>query len=198
MKKTVIIVIPVLVFVGLFLAFKSTPVSQWTLDSAHARLGFTATHMLVSDVDGMFKKFDVKLTTEKKDFSDAQVTMTAVVASIDTDNEKRDADLKSPSYFNALKYPLITFESRSFIKVDDSNYRVTGDMTIHGITKTVVLNALCKMGTNPNNKNEIAGFKVTGTLKRLDFGVGESTPAAIISNEIALLSNVELGRKPLP
>jgi polyisoprenoid-binding protein YceI len=103
--------------------------------------------------------------------------------------------LKSPDFFDAAKYPQITFKSKTFKKVDDSNYKVTGDLTMHGVTKNVELDALCRMGTNPMNKKEIAGFKITGKINRTDFGVGASTPNAMIGDEVSIVANVELSKK---
>jgi polyisoprenoid-binding protein YceI len=195
MQKISIIITTLLV--GLFFAFKTSEKAEWMLDKSHAKLGFTVSHLMVSDVEGWFKDFDAKITTDKEDFSDAIVTMTAKVNSINTDNEKRDEDLKSASYFDATKYPTLVFKSKTFKKIDSQNYLVTGDLTIHGVTRTVELNALCKMGTNPMSKKPIAGFKVTGKIKRLDFGVGAGTAEAIIGNDIDIFANVEFSKNQL-
>jgi polyisoprenoid-binding protein YceI len=195
MKKSSMNLLTVLAFTSLLFSFKTAAKSEWALDKPHAKLGFTVGHLMVSDVEGWFKDFDAKITSEKEDFSDALVTLTAQTSSINTDNEKRDADLKSSSYFDVAKYPLMTFKSKTFKKTDDKNYKVTGDLTIHGITKTVELNALCRMGTNPMSKKTIAGFKVTGTIKRLDFGIGASTPTAMIGDEVTLVANVEFDKE---
>ncbi len=104
---------------------------------------------MVSDVEGWFKTFDAKVTSSKDDFSDAIAEMTADVNSINTDNEERDKHLKSPHFFDAVKYPVITFISKTFKKVDDKNYKVTGDLTTHGITKTVELDAVCRLAQIP-------------------------------------------------
>src|SRR4051812_16957954 len=84
----------------------------WTVDKAHAKLGFTITHMMVSDVDGMFKTFDATLISGKPDFSDASFNVTAQANSIFTDNDKRDAHLKSADFFDAEKNPTVTFVSK--------------------------------------------------------------------------------------
>ena len=111
-----------------------------------------------------------------KDFTDAVVVMSADVNSINTESEARDKHLKSADFFDAAKYPVITFKSKTFTKVNDTSYKVTGDLTMHGITKTIELDAICRMGTNPTNKKEVAGFKITGKVKRNDFGIGSSMP----------------------
>jgi polyisoprenoid-binding protein YceI len=189
MKK--IATITIVAVMAILFAFKSVENATWSLDKAHAKLGFTVTHLMVSDVEGWFKTFDAKVTSSKEDFSDAVAEMTADINSINTENEMRDKDLKSPSYFDAVKYPFITFKSKTFIKVDDKNYKVTGDLTMHGITKTVELNAICRLGTNPKSKQTIAGFKITGMIKRSDFGIGKSMPSEMVGDDISILANAE-------
>ena len=177
-----------------FLAFKPIENSTWALDKAHAKLGFTVTHMMVSEVEGFFKKFDATVTSTKEDFSDAVVDMSAEVASINTDNEQRDTHLKSPDFFDAAKFPTITFKSKSFKKVRDNMYKVTGDLTMHGVTKSVELDAFARTGTNPMSKKTVAGFKITGKIKRAEFGLGASMPEAMLSDEIAIVANAEFGK----
>lgn len=189
MKK--ITTISILAVAALFFAFKTTDNATWSLDKAHGKLGFTITHLMVSDVEGWFKTFDAKITTSKDDFSDAVVEMTADVNSINTDNDMRDKHLKSADFFDVAKYPVITFKSKTFKKGIDKNYKVTGDLTMHGITKTVVLDAICKIGTNPSSKQTIAGFKITGVVKRSDFGIGTSMAASTISDEVSITANAE-------
>ncbi len=179
----------------LFFSFKAIDPSTWTLDKNHAKLGFSITHMMVSDVEGSFKTFDAKITGAKDDFSDAVVEMTADVNSITTDNEKRDAHLKSDAFFDAAKFPTLSFKSKSFKKVDGNNYKVTGDLTMHGVTKPVELTAVCRMGMNPMSKKAVAGFKISGTIKRTDFGVGASMGAAMLSDEVTLMANAEFGKE---
>jgi polyisoprenoid-binding protein YceI len=189
MKKISSILI--LVASVLLFGFVSSDNTSWTVDKAHAKLGFTVTHMLVSDVEGWFKSFDAKITSSKDDFSDAIAEMTADVSSINTENDQRDGHLKSPDFFDAVKYPKITFKSTSFTKVDDKSYKVIGDLTMHGVTKSIELVAVCRMGTNPVNKKSIAGFKITGQIKRSDFGIGSTMLSSIVSEEVTLIANAE-------
>ena len=165
---------------------------NWTLDKAHSNLGFTVTHMMLSEVDGKFKTFDVKMTSSKDDFTDAQIELTADVSSINTDQERRDTHLKSPDFFDATKYPTLAFKSKSVTKVSGNKYKVAGDLTMHGVTKPVVLDAVLKGPvTNPQNKKTLAGFTVTGEVKRGDFTLG-SAPAAVVSDEITIRASGEL------
>ena len=166
----------------------------WTLDKAHAKLGFTITHLMVSDVEGTFKTFDITLTSSKEDFSDAVVTLTADINSINTDNDKRDAHLKSPDFFDAAKFPSLTFKSKSFAKVSGKNYKLTGDLTMHGVTKTVTLDVVYN-GTiiHPMTKKPVAGFKISGTIKRSDFGVGGAM-TGVLSDEVTIIGNAEFDK----
>jgi polyisoprenoid-binding protein YceI len=146
--------------------------------------------MLVSEVEGSFNSFDAKITSSTDDFSDAVIELSADVATINTNNEGRDKHLKSADYFDAEKFNTLSFKSKTFTKVEGKKYKLTGDLTLHGITKTVTLDVVFN-GTaiHPYNKKTIAGFKVTGTFKRSDFGVG--TPSPALSDEVEIKANTE-------
>lgn len=164
----------------------------WTSDKAHANLKFTITHLMVNDVEGSFKNFESKITGTKDDFSDAVVEMSADVASINTDNEQRDTHLKGADFFDAEKFPKLTFKSVTFKKVEDKKYKIVGNLTMHGVTRSVTLEATLKgPAEHPMSKKQVAGFKVTGTIKRSDFGLGTSFPSTMLSDEVAISSNAE-------
>jgi polyisoprenoid-binding protein YceI len=168
---------------------------NWNADKNHSKLGFEVTHLLVTDVDGYFKSFDIALTSSKDDFTDAVVTVTADISSINTDNDYRDNDLKSDKYFDAAKFPTLNFKSTSMQKIDAKNYKLSGNLTLHGVTKPVVLNlTLNGSGINPMNKKPVAGFKIKGTIKRTDFGIGSATPSAIVSDDVDIIANVEVDK----
>ena len=191
-KNTMILLLAVM---ALMLSSGTNKKGVWTLDKNHAKLGFTITHLSVSDVDGAFKSFDAKINAPGDDFTDAVVEMTADVSSIDTDNENRDKHLKSADFFDAEKYPKITFKSKTFKKVKENTYKVSGDLTMHGVTKPVELDAVCRMGKNPQNQKDIAGFKITGVLNRKDFGISSSSPNAMLSDEVILTANAEFSQE---
>ena len=164
----------------------------WTADKAHSKLGFSITHLMVSDVEGSFKNFTSTITSAKADFSDAVIELTADVNSVNTEDDKRDGHLKSADFFDAAKYPALTFKSTSVKKVSANKYKVGGLLTLHGVTKPVVLDATLRgTTTNPQSQKTIAGFKVTGTIKRADYALGTKYPAAMLSDEIALVANTE-------
>lgn len=185
MKKLILIC-------GTVLFTCSAAIAQtWTLDKAHAKLGFAITHMKISEVEGSFKKFDVTVKSSKADFTDAVIELNADVNSINTDNEMRDEHIKKPDYFDAAQYPTLTFKSTMIKKLSGKNYAVYGLLTLHGISKSVVLTAtLNGVGENPMSKKTMAGFKITGIIKRSDFKIGEES--AMLGDDVTLTSNIEL------
>ena len=188
MKKVTI------VFAALMLSAAANAQS-WSIDKGHSRVGFAITHLTINEIDGDFKSFDGKITSSKADFSDASIEFTADVNSINTDVEARDNHLKSPDFFDAAKNPTLTFKSTSFKKEGGKDYKVTGNLTLHGITKEVTLKAvLVGTTTNPMSKKEMAGFRITGNFKRTDFGIGASMPEAMLSEKVELIANTEFSK----
>jgi polyisoprenoid-binding protein YceI len=179
--------------VASLLALSATTFAQtWNLDKAHSRLSYGITHMGISESEGSFKTVDAKLTSAKADLSDAVLEVTADVTSLNTDNEMRDKHLKSADFFDAEKFPTLTFKSTSFKKVSGKNYKVTGDLTLHGVTKKVTLDAVFNgTATNPMNKKTSEGFKFTGTIKRSEFGIGASMPPAMLGEDVKIIGNAE-------
>lgn len=167
--------------------------TKWSLDKSHAKLRFSVSHLMVSEVEGAFNTFDVKMTSTKDDLNDAQIELSADVNSVDTDNADRDAHLKKPDFFDAAKFSTLTFKSKSFKKASGKNYKLTGDITMHGVTKPITLDVMYNgTTTHPYTKKTVAGFKVTGMLKRSDFAVGKETPSAAVGDEITITSNFEM------
>lgn len=182
-------------FATLLVSFKSVENTTWSLDPPHARLGFSTTHLMVSDIDGFFKVFQATVTAPNADFTDAVVTLSADVSSVSTDNDQRDTHLKSADFFDATKYPSIEFKSTSFKPTEvTGTYEVKGDLTIHGITRPITLIALARTGTNPMSQKTIAGFKISGKINRSDFGIGGSIPTAIVGEEVEVFANAEFVR----
>ena len=164
----------------------------WKSDAPHSQLGFTVKHLGIADVSGTFNDFEVTVTSSKEDFSDAQFELTAKTGSIDTRVEMRDNHLKSPDFFDAAKYPAITYKSTSVKNVGKNKFKISGDLTMHGVSKPVTMD-LVYAGTieHPMNKKQVAGFQVTGTIKRSEFGVGEKFPAPMVSDEVVIKADGE-------
>jgi polyisoprenoid-binding protein YceI len=191
MKKLTFILIA---FVSLT-AF-TTALTTWVNDDAHSQLGFTVTHLGISDVSGTFNDFDVTVQSAKPDFSDATFELTAKTASIDTRVEARNNHLKSPDFFDVAKHPELTFKSTSLKKAGKDKYAITGDLTLHGITKPVTLDLTFRGVTqNPMSKATTAGFQLQGLIKRSDFNVGSGFPASIVSDEVSIKADGEFTQK---
>lgn len=190
MKKLALILSAFIVFASF------TTLNTWKNDKPHSQLGFTVTHLGVSDVSGTFNDFDVSITSSKPDFSDAVFELTADIASIDTRVEARDKHLKSPDFFDAAKYPQMTFKSTSLKNSGKDTYKLTGNLTLHGVTKEVTMDLVYRGTTeNPMNKAKTAGFKLTGTLNRYEFNIGSNFPTAIISEQVTIKADGEFLRK---
>ena len=188
MKKVIFILSAVLIQTVSFAQ------QTWKSDKAHSQLGFSVTHLGISEISGGFKSFDVTITTNKPDFSDAKFDLTTDVASINTGVDMRDTHLKSADFFDATTFPKLTFKSTGIVKVGDNKYKLTGDLTLHGITKSVTLDLWYRgTTTNPMSKAPDAGFKVTGTIKRSDFGIGTKFPSAMLGDDISIIANGEFG-----
>jgi len=190
MKKLLLFAVLLLLQTSLF-----AQTATWKNDKMHSKLKFTVTHHLLSDVDGLFRNFNVTITATNPDFSDAVFELSADVSSINTEVEMRDNDLKSANFFDAARYPAIIFKSSS-IKADGTNkYKLTGNLTMHGVTKLVTMDLWYRGTTeNPMNKKPDAGFKLTGTLKRSDFNIGSKTPSAIVSDEVEIKADGEFAQ----
>lgn len=172
-------------------------IAQWKVDPYHSKLGFTVTHLGIADVPGHFGKFDVTINSEKADFSDAVVEMTADINSIDTRVTPRDNHLKSADFFDAEKFPTMHFKSTSIKKKGKNKYELTGNLTMHGVTKPVTLTMVYRGTTaNPNAKGApVAGIQITGKLKRSDFGIGDGFKPPMISDEVWIKADGEFGKK---
>lgn len=174
----------------------STFAQTWKADKAHSQLKFDITHLGLSTVSGAFTDFEASVTAAKPDFSDAKFELTAQAASINTGIGQRDDHLKSADFFDVANHATLTFKSTSVTKVSDGKYKVNGDLTLHGVTKPVTLD-LWYRGTkeNPMSKKPTAGFRATGTIKRSDFGIGTKFPAAMLSEEVAIIADGEFGKE---
>jgi polyisoprenoid-binding protein YceI len=143
----------------------------WELDAAHSLIEFSAKHMMVTTVKGRFTKHSGVLELDEQNPSASKVDVTIDVNSLYSGDEKRDAHLLSADFFDVEKYPTITYKSTKVEEVGDNHFRITGDLTIHGVTKEVVLDAnLEGQATNPWGKR-IAAFTLHTSVNRKDYGL---------------------------
>ncbi|AHM62284.1 hypothetical protein D770_20175 [Flammeovirgaceae bacterium 311] len=158
---------------------------QWKSDQKQSKLGFSVTSMGINEVHGLFKNFEATILSSKEDFSDAVFSLTVDAASIDTDIKRRDNDLRSDNFFDVENLPQITFRSTSITKTGPNTYKLTGDLSMHGVTKVVSMDLLYKGTTqDPTTKALTSGFQVTGTLKRSDFNIGRGFMASMVGDEV--------------
>jgi polyisoprenoid-binding protein YceI len=144
------------------------PTGTWTVDPAHSSVGFSVKHMGIANVRGKFTEFEGMLEMEES-LSDCGAHGTVKVASIDTGESDRDEHLRSPDFFDAEQFPEIAFESTHVEAIDDECSRVTGNLTMHGITKEIKLDVLIQGTDTDPWGNTRAGLEVIGTLNRGDF-----------------------------
>ncbi len=172
---------------------------KWGYDASHAKVSFSISHFGISETEGKFTKFDGIVLSDKPDFSDAKFNFTIDVSSINTEDAKRDKHLKSADFFDIEKYPSITFKSKTFKSVGKNKYKLTGLLTMHGVTKPITLDVIYKGTVIDPYKNTKAGFKISGVLDRTAFGLvwngNLSTGELLVGNEVTLDINIELIKK---
>lgn len=177
-----------------FLQAKSAE-STWSFDKSHSRIGFSVSHMVITDVEGNFKEFDGKITTNGDSFDNAKIEFTAQTASINTENQKRDEHLRSDDFFNAAKFPQLKFVSKS-MKKSGKGFKLVGDLTIRDVTKTVTLDVQSNGTIKDPWGNTRAGFKLTGKINRFDFNLKWNntieTGSLIVGKEVTIIANFEI------
>ena len=185
--------------IALFVIVIVNAQSTWNFDASHSSVRFAVEHMVVSEVEGKFTTFEGTVESSTEDFSDAKINFKIDVNSVDTDNQKRDGHLKNEDFFDTAKYPEMTFASTSVEKIKEGKYNLTGNLSLHGVTKEITL----KMSYGGTVKdpwgNTRAGLKVTGSLNRTDFGLKyNSTLEAgglMLGEEVELSCKMELVKK---
>jgi len=173
--------------------------AHWTIDNSHSEVKFKVKHLVISTVTGHFNDYSATIDANNDDFSDAKITFTANVDSIDTKNGQRDGHLKSADFFDAGSHPTLNFTSKSITKKSASDYVVTGDLTIRGTTKEVALNVTYNGRTKGFGGVDVAGFEIEGKLNRQDYGLKwnglTEAGGVVVSDEVKLEIFAEFNRK---
>lgn len=176
--------------------------AKWDFDPVHSELAFKIKHLMITNVSGSFKKFDVKVETQNDDFSTAQITATADMNSVFTNNEQRDAHLRNSDFFETEKYPELIFQSTKVEKVDNEAYNLYGDLTMKGVTKPVKLHVEHSGLTTDPWGGERAGFVITGKINHSDWGINFNglleTGGMVLSEEVKLNSEIQLVKITAP
>jgi len=184
----------------LALLFTSGLVAQtkWTVDKVHSNVKFSVSHMVVSEVEGSFKGFDGTVVSSKDNLSDAVINFTVDVASVSTDNVNRDNHLKSDDFFNAEKFPKMTFVSKSMTLLGGNKYKLTGDLTMRDVTKTVDFDVTYGGKIQTNDGGYKAGFKARATIDRTNFGVNFTgtlkAGGLMVGNDVEIIINLEMNQ----
>jgi polyisoprenoid-binding protein YceI len=170
--------------------------ARWTVDALHSEIHFKVKHLMINTVTGEFTSYRVTMDADAPDFSDARIAFEADVASISTKNEMRDNHLKSDDFFNAERFPVLSFESTSFVPKGDNRYDLHGNLTIRDITKPVTLDVEFGGTMVDFYGNNKAGFEASGSINRKDFGLmwnGVTEAGGIVvSDTVKLHLNVQL------
>ena len=162
--------IPALLATLLVASAASADSAEWAIDASHSHVGFSIPHLVVSSVNGRFKDVTGKVMLDEADLTKSSVDVSIKVDSIDTDDAKRDAHLKSPDFFDSVKYPTITFHATKIAR-GGKGFKVTGDLKIRDVSKSVTLDGtLSKAIKSPWGK-DVRGAKFEGKIKRGDFGL---------------------------
>jgi polyisoprenoid-binding protein YceI len=180
----------------------ATKATAWHIDAAHTQVEFAVRHLMISTVRGRFSDVAGSVFVPDDDFTRAQIEVRVGVASIDTREPQRDAHLKSPDFFDVETYSTMTFSSRRIERSrrDADAYVIVGDLTMHGVTNEITLNATLEGRTTDPWGNDRAGFSATGKINRKDFGLGWNqlleTGGVVVGDEVKIAIDAEIVAQP--
>lgn len=191
--------IGIMLAVAIMLPF-SAMAATYTLDPAHTSIGFKVKHLMITNVKGVFEKFQGTVVIDDKDIAKSKINASVDIASINTNIAKRDDHLRSADFFDAAKYPKMTFESTKFERVGPDKLKVTGNLTIRGVTKPVVLSVEGLTGEMKTPQGEIKrGAAATAVINRQDFGVSWNKKldagGVVVADDVHINIDVEMNRQ---
>ncbi|RIU96557.1 YceI family protein [Oceanobacillus picturae] len=171
----------------------------WNVDAVHSEIGFSVKHMMISKAKGVFKEFDAVIEADVEDLTDSKVEVTIDVNSIETRNKDRDDHLRSGDFFDVENHPNITFVATDIKKKSDSEYDVTGDLTIRGTTKPVTVDVEFEgQSKDPMSGNIVAGFSGKTKVNRKEFGLtwnaAVETGGVLIGEDVTINFEIEAHR----
>lgn len=174
--------------------------TKWAIDPAHSEILFKVKHLMITNVKGEFRKVEGTVLTNSSDFGNASVEVSIDASSVFTNNDDRDAHLKSADFFDTEKHKQITFKGTELQKLDAENYQLKGMLTIKEISKPVILQLeYGGLNTDPWG-NKKAGFSVTGKINRKDWGLNWNaaleTGGVLVSDEVKINAEIQLVQTP--
>ena len=171
--------------------------NNWVLDPAHSEVQFKIRHLMITNITGTFNLFEARAITQDDDFSSAKLSFKANIGSINTNNEQRDAHLKSPDFFDVEKYPILSFTSTKTEDVEENgDFELIGDLTIRDVTKKVKFNVeFGGIMKDPYGQTK-AGFSISGRINRKDYGLTWNATlesgGVVVGDDIKLTSEIQL------
>jgi polyisoprenoid-binding protein YceI len=182
------------VLLSLFPALALAATSTWNVDASHSQVGFAVKHLVISNVRGEFRTYQGKVVLDEADVTKSTVEATIDVNSIDTKVADRDAHLKNADFFDVAKHPSITFKSTKVAKAGNDTLKVTGDLTLHGVTNPVVLDVTTSAAVKGLHGETRRAFAATTKISRKDYGLTwnklvEAGPA--IGDEVSVTFDLE-------
>ncbi|MBB4304062.1 polyisoprenoid-binding protein YceI [Rhodobium orientis] len=193
-RNTAFAAVTALALSGAFAASALAEPVDYAFDKTHANITFTINHLGFSTAHGRFNTFDGALTIDEETPANSAVTVTIATDSLDTFYDKRNEHLKSKDFFNVAEFPEMTFKSTSVEKTGDDMLKMTGDLTMLGVTKPVTLDVTVpKLGAHPMSGAKAVGFHATGTIKRSEWGMTTFVPA--VSDEVDIVIDLEAAAK---
>jgi polyisoprenoid-binding protein YceI len=169
--------------------------STWVPDKAHSEVDFSILHMGLSNVRGHFGNIGGTIVLNESDLTKSTVNVTIDVTTVDTGVAARDGDLKGPNFFDVAQFPTATFVTTSIAKTG-SALNISGNLTLHGITKPVVLQVEGPTGpVTGMDKKPHSGFSATTTISRTAFGIAPKFPAAVVGDEVKLTIDLDVAKQ---
>jgi polyisoprenoid-binding protein YceI len=167
----------------------------WALDPTHSEVGFKVKHLMITNVSGSFSKFNAEVSSEDETFSKADIVFSADIDSISTNNEQRDGHLKSPDFFDAANHPQLIIKADG-LTGEGENRKMNGTLTMRGVTHPVAFNVDFGGVAKDPWGNTKAGFTLTGTINRKDFGLNWNAPTEagglLVSEDVRLHAEIQL------
>lgn len=172
--------------------------SNWAVDVSHSAIDFSVKHMMIAKVKGSFHSFEAQIAADPDDLTTADIAVQIDLSSVDTRNGDRDGHLKSADFFDVENHPKLLFKATKIVSKGDGDYDVTGDVTLHGVTRSETFAVTFEGAGKDPWGNEKAGFSATGSLKRSDYGLTYNavleTGGVLIGDEVKISIEIEASK----
>ncbi|MBH5319786.1 YceI family protein [Paenibacillus sp. GSMTC-2017] len=167
----------------------------WAVDASHSAIDFSVRHMMISKVKGTFHTFEANVEADVNDLTSANISFSIDINSVDTRNADRDAHLKGADFFDTEKYPTLTFNAATIVKTGEGEYEVSGEVSLHGVTRTETFEVTYEGSGKDPWGNARAGFSAKSTLKRSDYGLTYNaaleTGGVLIGDDVKISLEIE-------